>query len=345
MDHQTIRTLLDKYLQGNCTMEEVEKIHAWLKQVQRQDNEWPAHNEQEQARYLDGLYQDITHSIGRRAEKTRQRTIRRRFIQVAASVALLCGMLAAFYVFPPWNTDPPRLTRTAGYATERTAMGEIKELTLEDGSVIWLNAGSTLRYPDKFQGGTREVILEGEAFFDIARDTARPFLIHTAGMETRVLGTSFNVRAYSHQEPAQVIVVSGTVEVSVPAADGPETKKVLLEANQMVTYGTTRGTSGGELAKETVDDPEQYTAWKYGKLIFKSTPMSEVALQLERTFGLRIRMQDQAIERCRITGRFDKSQEVSLTIEAICKSIEAEFRLNGDTVYIKGPGCEAWEEI
>lgn len=342
MDSKTIQALLDKYLQGNCTMEEVEKIHAWLKQVHRESNDWPDRPGDDQQVFLDKLFGDINDSIARRAEKSRKRAIRKKLLRVAASLALLFGISLGLYFYQPWSrlfrpTTPA--WKTAAYTVEKTAAGEIKELSLPDGSVIWLNAASTLRYPKEFQGDTREVYLEGEAFFDIARDITRPFLIRTATMKTRVLGTRFNVRSYNDDEPAQVVVVSGSVEVSVPEKTNAGQRNVRLKANQMATYAAPEKSTNKKLSKETVTDLEQYTGWKDGRLVFEDTPMTEVKLQLERAFGLKIKLNNVAIARCKITGRFDRSQAVNLTIEAICKSIEAGFRMEKDTVYISGQGC------
>ncbi|HYH57029.1 MAG TPA: FecR domain-containing protein, partial [Anseongella sp.] len=185
--------------------------------------------------------------------------------------------------------------------------------------------------------GSREVFLEGEAFFEIARDSSRPFIIHSSGIQTRVLGTSFNVQAYKGQKAMRVVVLTGKVEVSAPRdAKGGEKEKVVLQASQMATYTH----SEKQLNRTEVPDVEQYTAWKTGRLIFNQTPMSEVALRLEQEFGLKIKMENSAIERCKITGRFDKSQSAGLTLEAICKSIEARYRIENGTVFIQGQGCE-----
>src|SRR5690606_6655979 len=168
-----------------------------------------------------------------------------------------------------------------------TPAGDVRELHLEDGSVVWLNAASSFSYPREFSRGTREVFLEGEAFFSVARDATRPFIIHTAEMETRVLGTTFNVKAYRNADDMQVTVVSGEVEVSIPsAATGKEA--VLLQPRQMATYTRAEGL----LSKATVADVAPAEEWKEGKLVFNLASMEEVAATRERTFGLKVKIEN-----------------------------------------------------
>lgn len=319
-------------------MEEMEKIHTWLDEINREDEEWSGRSDEEQKRYLTGLYDDIRHSI-------RNHRPIGKHTRIAASLILLCGLSLLFYIYRPWNADQQSANIAGKYIIERTLADSVKELKLSDGSVIWLNEGSSLRYPEKFGADAREVFLEGEAFFQVARNTSKPFIIHTSKMQTRVLGTSFNVQAYKEDEAMRVVVVTGEVEVSAPSAQtGRKKEKVLLQASQMVTYTAPDNVSDKILSKAAVHDVEQYIAWKNGKIVFSRTSMSEVAQQLERAFGLKIEFENPAIERCKITGRFDRSQEAGLTIEAICKSIEAGYEIKNGKVYIRGQGCENRQE-
>ncbi|QEC53437.1 FecR family protein [Anseongella ginsenosidimutans] len=332
MDQRNTEALFEKYLQGKSTPEETERIHAWLEQLNNDEEKWSGKRGQEQKEYLAGLYEDVRHSIMKREENKRRgkgRSIpfKLTFPRIAAALVLLCGLSFLFYINRPADKVAPN-----EYIVEATTGEDIKELRLSDGSVVWLNKGSSLQHSEEFTAGPREVFLEGEAFFQVAPDASRPFIIHTGGMKTRVLGTSFNVQAYKGEKEMRVVVVTGQVEVSAPSG---QNDKVLLTSKQMATYTPDEK----QLNKKTIQSTEQYTAWKDGKLLFRQTPMSEVAAQLERAFGLKIKMENSAIRHCKITGRFDRSQAASLTIEAICKSIEARFRIKDGTVFIDGQGC------
>lgn len=328
---QNIQALIDKYLAGRCTPEEEKAVHDWLEQVDRQGREWPGWPRDKQKDYLSSLYGDIRDSLREREKPVRRRIFRLYLLRAAASLAILaCISLLVYY-----GTGRPGLEQPPGYVLAETPAGNVREIHLNDGSVVWLNAASSFSYPREFSDGTREVFLEGEAFFSVARDTTRPFIIHTAEMETRVLGTSFNVKAYRDSEDMEVTVVSGEVEVSVPSA-GTGKEAILLQPNQMATYTRAEGL----LNKTSIGDVAPYEEWKEGKLVFNLASMEEVAATLERAFGLNIKIENTAILDCKITGRFSRSQSVDLTIEAICKSIGARYTIRHDKVTIAGEGCE-----
>lgn len=338
MHQQNIQELIDKYLEGNCTSEEEERVHAWLEKVNRKDQQWSVWSAEEREAYLSTLYEDIRHSTTGKGKNLRRKKLRLYFTRIAASLILLAALSALLYRYGPGE---PGIESPEGYVLEKTGTGGLKELRLNDGSVVWLNAASTFSYPEIFDDSIREVFLEGEAFFNIARDTSRPFIIHTAEMETRVLGTSFNVQAYREADNMRVTVVTGKVEVSVPSEGKTEKEKIYLQPKQMVTYAR----KGGDLTKKSVSDMEPYAAWKDGKLVFDHTSMSEVAATLERAFGLKIKIENPAILQCKITGRFDRSQAAELTVEAICKSVEARYTLENGKVVIDGEGCGNYPEI
>lgn len=326
---QEKEVLLDKYLRGDCSSEETERIHAWLKELRNDDDRWRVKPAGEQQKYLADLYRNIESSIEDGEKRPRAKRIKVNLIRVAASLVLICGITLLFYRYKTNDTQ---------YIVEKNATTGVKELHLPDGSLIWLNEGTTLRYPEAFGAESREVMLEGEAFFEVTEDKTRPFIIHSPGMRTRVLGTSFNVQAYKAGATARVVVVSGTVEVSLPeeaASRATVKESLILKANEMGTLSRSDKTLKGEKLRST----GRYTAWKDGKLIFRQTAMSEVVLRLEKALGLKIKLENPAIGRCRITGRFDKDQTAELTIAAICRSIEASYRISDGTVFIRGQGC------
>ena len=148
-------------------------------------------------------------------------------------------------------------------------------LQLSDSTRIWLNAATRLKYPVVFAGNTRRVELEGEAYFEVAHDEDRPFVLETSGMEVKVLGTAFNVTAYDEMQ--SVVLVEGSVEVKGSA----EEKSTRIEPSQKYEYNALSGVSGVE-----VIDTEEYTAWTEGYILLKDTPMSEILERLGNYFGV-----------------------------------------------------------
>lgn len=168
---------------------------------------------------------------------------------------------------------------TATQHTLSTPRGKDFKLVLHDGTEVWLNAESTLRYPSRFSGDRRVVELSGEAYFKVARDEARPFFVKSGAIETQVLGTSFNFRNYDHSTP-HVTLVEGRVLVT-----GHNTS-VTLRPNddaQIHTDGTIRVTQV---------DPRNYTAWTEGYFYFDNATLEDIMRELGRWYNLTIRFEN-----------------------------------------------------
>ena len=168
---------------------------------------------------------------------------------------------------------------TATQHTLSTPRGKDFKLVLHDGTEVWLNAESTLRYPSRFSGDRRVVELSGEAYFKVARDEARPFFVKSGAIETQVLGTSFNFRNYDHSTP-HVTLVEGRVLVT-----GYSTS-VTLRPNddaQIHTDGTIRVTQV---------DPRNYTAWTEGYFYFDNATLEDIMRELGRWYNLTIRFEN-----------------------------------------------------
>ena len=150
--------------------------------------------------------------------------------------------------------------------------GEYK-LVLSDGTKVWLNSASKLKYPVAFTGGQRKVFLEGEAYFEVAADTVHPFLVETSGMSVTVLGTGFNVMAYPEEMEAAVTLVHGKVGVQT------DHRQQILQPDEQYVYQTT--TRRGTVRKV---DVSQYVDWKDGILNFDSMPLEELTRRLGRWY-------------------------------------------------------------
>lgn len=162
------------------------------------------------------------------------------------------------------------------YLVAATGFGERKEVQLPDGSTLMLNACSSVRYPDRFVKSTREVVLHGEAYFRVARREEQPFVVKMNNFSVRVLGTRFDVKAYRGDELASVCVESGKVQVDLPEA------MMRLTANEQLLINTRLD----EYNKRK--DERQVAVWRKGSLRFSSTPIQDVAKELERVYNCRI---------------------------------------------------------
>jgi ferric-dicitrate binding protein FerR (iron transport regulator) len=195
---------------------------------------------------------------------------------------------------------------------------------LPDGSVVWLNSGSALRFPVAFPRGNRTVFLEGEGYFDVARDESSPFRVISGEKIVTVLGTRFNVSAYADDPTWSVTLVEGSVSVLV---DGRES---LLEPSRQFVHG-----EGG--SRVDVVETETYTAWTRGQVYFKLSPLEEIVRKLERWYDFTITYEDDALRRARFRGGINKYRPLEETLRYLEETGEVRFTINGRHVSAARP--------
>jgi ferric-dicitrate binding protein FerR (iron transport regulator) len=243
----------------------------------------------------------------------------------AAAIAVL--VFAAWWIFGREIT-PQSLAVS-------TTLNESRSVSLPDGSKVVLNENSQLSY--SYAGKNREVQLVGEAFFEVSKDPKHPFVIHTGEVQTKVLGTSFNVRAYPDEEKVKVSVKTGTVEVSNTGANSQKTKPLILLAGNTGVYKNQDATleKALDVATEDVD------TWKEGMLVFESgITLSEVIPAIEKFYDIKIST-DPNILNCTITRvRFTHDMPKDTALSLITLPISAKFNKDEDGTYqISGKGC------
>ena len=221
------------------------------------------------------------------------------FLRIAASFILLLGLAVGGYKL--FNTRKAN-TATTDLVQKLNAKGVKSSISLSDGSKIWLNADSKIQYPAKFTGNTREVFLNGEAFFDIEKNPEKPFIIHLANGTIRVLGTSFNVKAYDDEEVVETSVSTGKVAFIPRSKKKNQSDTIFLTPNKKVVYELRT-----EQATTSSTASEEDKAWIEGRLIFRSMLFEEIAIALERNFGKRVVFLDQETAGYRLTGSFENN--------------------------------------
>lgn len=173
-------------------------------------------------------------------------------------------------------TSLPDTAKETVFHTLAVPQGCEFTVTLSDGSRIWLNAASELKYPETFHDNTREVHLSGEAYFEITADSTRPFYVHTQEMQLKVLGTSFNVKAYPDETETVTTLLTGSIEQHYPSSG----QKLRLIPLQQACFDHTTGN-----LQTLKADPEEVLAWKNGKFIARNKTLEEIFQQLSRWYG------------------------------------------------------------
>lgn len=255
-----------------------------------------------------------------------------------SSVSFLLVCLLLVWLFSPFTSNSPLKSQVV------TKKGSKTMVKLPDGSSVWINADSRLQYADNFKGKLREVWLDGEAFFDVKKDPAHPFVIHTDKINIRVLGTSFNVKSYPTDQLIETSLIKGRIEVSFN--DRPS-ETIILRPDEKLTVRKDQsepihsGLNAENTPKIKLDNllrPSEHsplveTAWMENKIAFSNCLMSDIALMLERRFDISVEFKSQDVMQYRYTGIFDdESIDDILKIMKISKPFN--YKLNGKKLTI-----------
>lgn len=197
--------------------------------------------------------------------------------------------------------------------------GNRSKITLSDNTVVWLNAGSRLVYPSKFSGNKREVLLEGEAFFQVAKNEAMPFFVKTPMVEVKVFGTQFDLSAFPDDNLVQTVLKEGSVSVR-KTEGGFFEKEIMLLPNQMASFDKLN-----KETKVTTVDASSYIIWTQGLLSFDDLEMCRVMKSLERYYNVKIHFADPEIGMQRISGKLDFNKEIEEVFEYLSKVSHTKF--------------------
>lgn len=198
---------------------------------------------------------------------------------------------------------------------------------LSDGSTVMLNVDSQLRLPTSFGQKTRVVYLRGEAYFEVAFDANRPFIIHTEGAVVQVLGTAFGVKAYPKSGAVRVVVKEGSVSLKLEGAG--QQSEVTLQMGQLGRVAS----SGGHVTTKRVD-PSNYLAWTKGRLVFRNASLHEVTRRIERWYGVSVNVgKSLTLRGLRLTASLE-SQSVQHVLGVITTTLGISYRIKGDSTFV-----------
>lgn len=217
------------------------------------------------------------------------------------------------------------------YNTLSVPYGKRFKLKLSDGTIVSLNSGTSLRYPEQFGlNGNRDVYLTGEAFFEVAKDKMHPFIVHANQADIEVLGTTFNVSAYPENPTVNSTLIEGSIRMSEAANS---TNVILLEPNQMATWQN----NSKKLAVKEVD-PAFYVAWTKGELAFKDTPFSIIAKIIQRTYDVEIINENSDLAKQNFTGTIKISESsVENILDLLKRDTPFNYSIDQKTITITNP--------
>ncbi len=340
------KKLIRKFKEGRCTPEEIRKVLLWYQSDEAEsaysveiEKYWQSAADlpfEEQDRVFQKILQkiDVDETPGREVAhhtlKSEKKT-NGRFSPawlVAASLTLLLLSAAGIYFSLSHRDDVRNTPFQINQITKQTEKGQKYTMRLADGTKVKLNSESKISFPEQFDGELRIVEFVGEAFFEVAKDTARPFVIRSGKISTTVLGTSFNLRATADAGKFEVAVLTGSVKVSHEAEKGIDERHVA--PHQSATFD-----QKSNFFNIQPFDPEVVMAWVDGVIVFEDAGLDEIVGKLESWYGVDINVSA-------IKGRISKGytgsykdKSLESVLEGISFVLGFEFDINGKKVILK----------
>jgi transmembrane sensor len=270
---------------------------------------------------------------------------------------LACCIMVVVLLYPSLvnNIKDEKEEKIANSVNEiAISPGSKSKIQLPDGSQVWINAGSKLTYAGMMKGLTREVTLDGEAYFDVVKDATHPFIVHTSGIDIKVLGTAFNVKAYKIEPTIEATLIHGSIEVT--NRNRPDAPKIMLKPREKLVFSndiyivrknvskaiSLSGVNGGRpssilitlLKRNIADSSISETAWIYNKLSFEDKSFEELAKDMERWYNVKFAFRNKKIAQFHFTGSFI-NETIEQVLEALKFSVNFKYTITDGSILIE----------
>lgn len=319
-----------KYLKGEMDIDDQHRLSKWIaedpknkKTLQKIELFWKSGNQSTQAaksKVWIRLMQEIEEG-NTIQEAVPEKTRSISWYAVAAAVALFIA--STFVILNLVKDKAPRAMQALTYTEKVCPPGEKMPIQLADGTVVQLNSGSSIKYPLEFVNDKREIILSGEAFFDVARDESKPFIIHTPEMDVEVLGTSFNIQAYEEEPASEVAVRHGRVRVMNHAGQSVE----LTKSEQAVL-----NKNDDKLAASELQNADAAFGWMEGRLVFEDEDLETALRKVSRWYGVSIQ-HNLKFTKKKITSNC-KDCTIKEIMESLSYSYDFKYEINGTSIAV-----------
>jgi transmembrane sensor len=331
--------VIKRFLKNNCSKGEIEKIKDWLNDSSNNENislqlsaVWKSicEEEKEENYNLEDLLNQIHHQINISEFENRQIGSKnfnfsdrfyKTFSKIAAILILpLMAVNILYFVFYSRPSEPIQNKKVL-YSEIRSSQGVKTAIDLPDGTKVWLNGGSILRFPQVFSGKTRDIELIGEAYFEVEKDENHPFIVKTSNADVKALGTKFNVRAYPEEKIVEAALLSGKICMVYDHTFLGEKEKIIQPGHVIILNKENKNISVKQV------NTQIYTSWLDDKLILRDTPLDESVRLLSRWFNVQIMINDTALSKYYITATFkDETLKQVLELLKIAAPIDYSYK-------------------
>lgn len=314
-----LKKLFSDYIRGKSSNEEKNIVDLWY----TEKGKLASITEEDAKDFVSKAWSDFLKYQERQKRKSKLATL-----YLSGGIAIASVLLVLIVLQMPINKEGSNsrdIIRQSQVSKQFVADQNMKKITLADGSVVYLNKGTTLSlHKGKFNAYMREVWLdEGEAFFEVAKDSHRPFIVHTRdGLSTRVLGTSFNIKAYRELGSQVISVKTGLVQVNTTKG-----KSVLLEKNNKTTFNY----SDGKLVSSLVNGKDA-AEWRNGRVFLDHVPVNELVFRLKQYYQVNV-VNNAIAEDMEVYTSFTLDTPLEHVIANIASIFDVSYRIEGKMVY------------
>ncbi|MBT1688059.1 FecR family protein [Dawidia soli] len=333
MTPEAFKELLTRYCQGQCTPQEEALVQEWYNTI---DTNGRQALPEEQRIILEAKAWRQLSARLRDGRPPRHHLL----LKIAACLTLFLLAAGGWYYFTPTpHAEVSTITAEtlpAGWSAEHNSSETPRMVSLTDGSRVMLYPGSTLCFPQTFRRDQREVTLLGEGFFDVQRDTLRPFLVYTQEVTTRVLGTSFTIKAYENAPEITVAVATGRVAVyKQRSRTNQDAAAVVLSPNQQAVYSR----QNDRVKKALVAHPRIIPATSANPTMsYDAAPVTSIFQALEESYGVDFVYDENTLAGCSLTTTLT-DEDLYARIRIVCEAIGADYIVQDTSIVITGTGC------
>lgn len=303
----------------------------------------------------DSAWKHVEQKLNNSQDITKRRSFSKKRLIVISTISAAAIALLLIFTFSYLKTG--LLNTKVSYLEYHVPYGSRSKVTLPDNTLVWLNAGSTLKYPVNYNIKDRQVFLEGEAFFEVEKKPKKAFIVNTESAEVKVLGTSFNLKSYPEENVFETTVATGIVEVYNKFPSDSYPKKVILKAHEKVrlskyvklknSFNHNAGLSNMKAAENNKKNassnsdfiisqninPNISSSWKDNEWIIESESLHELAVKMKRRFDVTVHFKDNHVQHLVFSGKL-KDENINQMLEAISKTAPINYEIKNADVYL-----------
>ena len=311
--------IIIRYLENRCSEEDFVLINEWMKESDENAGELFRMEEIYQLGKFpfeeENLVVRAERRLGRRLEQENQKRQEVfKLKSVLRYVAAIVGVIVLAAGLAYWFRN-----KAEELVVASAAHGQVREMLLPDGTKVWLNQSSVLKYPRAFEGKERHVYLDGEAYFEVSKNPKKPFRVKANGVTIRVLGTHFNVNAYAADSLVETTLLEGSVSVS----NNANGKQMILKPNETAIYRK----STGILSMHINANAQNEISWREGVLSFNDISMGEIARQLSHHFNVTIQIKSEQLRNYKLNARFKQNETLEEILEMLAPIVGFTYHM------------------